>query len=165
MQKKTADENSPSGPTVAITHVFDAERERVFQAWTNAEQLVQWYAPDGCTIHFKAIDIREGGAFHSCIRNPVHGNCWCKGHYLEIAVPERLVFTLAVTNENGDDITAEAAGMAPGWPVMTTVTVTFEALGSQTRLRLRQTVQAALAQRTGALPGWVLMFNRLNQLL
>jgi len=165
MIKKATKDPGASGETVAISHVFDADRKRVFRAWTDPEQLAQWYAPDGCTIDFKSIDIGEGGSFHSCIHNPVHGDCWCKGHYLEITAPERLVFTMIITNENGDDITPEAAGMAPGWPVMTTVTVSFEEQGNKTRILLRQTVQAELARKTGALPSWILMFNRLNQLL
>ncbi|MGJ7032497.1 SRPBCC family protein [Niabella hirudinis] len=165
MQQKTAKDDSALRQAVEITHVFNAEAARVFEAWTNPEQLVQWYAPDGCSIRFKTIDVREGGSFHSCIHSTVHGDCWCKGHYLEITAPRQLVFTLVVTNENGEDITAEAAGMAPDWPVMTTVTVTFEPLGNKTRILLRQTVPAALAQKTGALPSWILMFNRLKQLL
>ncbi len=73
-----------SGQDVLITHVFDAPREMVFRAWTDAEQLKKWFAPDGCTIQFKKADIRQGGSYHSCIYNPVHGDCWCKGSYLEV---------------------------------------------------------------------------------
>ncbi|WP_157558114.1 SRPBCC family protein [Niabella aurantiaca] len=154
-----------SSEMVALTHVFDAGWERVFSAWTDPEQLVRWYAPDGCSIRFKSIDVREGGSFHSCVQDPVHGDCWCKGTYLELKAPERLVFTMVVTNEQGDDLSPEEAGMPADWPVLTKVTVTFTSLGNKTEILLQQTVPAALARQTGALPSWIRMFNRLNQLL
>ena len=84
-----------------ITHLFDAPRELLFRAWTDPEQLIHWYAPDGCTIEFKTIDVREGGTFHSCIHDPIHGDCWIKGIYQEVVFPERLVFSMVLTNEHG----------------------------------------------------------------
>ncbi len=36
--------------TVDITRVFDAPRERVFAAWTRAEQLARWFRPKGFTV-------------------------------------------------------------------------------------------------------------------
>lgn len=75
-----------------ITHLFDAPVEMVFQAWTDPEQLTKWYAPDGCSISYKHLELKEKGSFHSCIHDPVHGDCWVKGTYLEINAPEKLVF-------------------------------------------------------------------------
>ena len=37
--------------TVAITRVFRAPRERVFEAWTRAEHLVHWFGPAGFSVH------------------------------------------------------------------------------------------------------------------
>ena len=150
---------------VLITHVFDASRELVFRAWTEPEQLIKWYAPEGCTITFKQIDVRKGGRFHSCIYNPTYGNCWCKGTYLELDFPERIVFTMEVTDEAANDVQPTDVGMSPDWPAVTKVTVTFEELGAKTKMVLHQTVPASLAKETGAYPSWIQMFNRLNQML
>src|SRR5262249_39726825 len=59
---------------VFITRVFDAPRELVFKAWTDAEHMKQWFAPNGCTIHIEKMDIRPGGSFHTCISNPSFGD-------------------------------------------------------------------------------------------
>lgn len=56
-----------------ITHLFNAPVEMVFQAWTDPKQLTQWYAPEGCSISYKHLNIKENGNFHSCIHDPVHG--------------------------------------------------------------------------------------------
>lgn len=159
---KTAKDNNQE---VLITHVFNAGRELVFNAWTDPEQLVKWYAPDGCTIEFKSIDARKGGRFHSCIHNPTHGDCWCKGTYQEVEFPERIVFTMEVTDEKGNDVKPSDVGMSPDWPQVTKVTVTFYEEGAQTKMVLHQTVDQSLAKETGAFPSWIQMFDRLNEIL
>ena len=55
---------------VLITRDFDAPRDLVFRAWTDPDRLARWHAPRGCTIEYRAIDVRPGGSFHSCIRAP-----------------------------------------------------------------------------------------------
>lgn len=148
---------------VLITRVFDAPRELVFGAWTDREQLMRWHAPRGCSITFRALDVRTGGGFHSCIRSPDGHECWCKGVYREVVEPERIVYTLALSNEAGGPADSEAVGKDPEWPVETTVTVTFDDLGGKTKLTLHQTVSEALAKRTGAHPSWLDMLDRLAE--
>ena len=147
---------------VFISRVIDAPREEVFQAWTDPQSLEKWFAPKGCTIHFKQIDIREGGTFHSVIKNPAYKDCWCVGTYLEIVEPERIVFTMVNADEKGNALTAAEAGMDPEWPASTTVTVTFGPLGNKTAFTLHQTVNLALATRTGAYPSWIEMLDILE---
>ena len=43
---------------VFIEESFNASVEKVFSAWTDPAKLMQWYAPEGCTISFKKIDIK-----------------------------------------------------------------------------------------------------------
>lgn len=148
---------------VFISRIIGAPRELVFQAWTDPEHLKRWFAPRGCTIHFSAIDVREGGEFLSCIKNPRFKDCWCKGTYLEIIPPEKIVYNLAVSDEQGNLITPEEAGMDPEWPGETTVTVTFTELQGKTKLTLHQTVSETVAKRTGAHPSWIQMLDILEE--
>ncbi len=150
---------------VLITRLFNAPREKVFEAWIKPEILVKWYAPKGCNIRFPEINVHEGGSFHSCITTPGGYECWCKGTYHEIVEAERLVFSMAVSDEYGNLITAVEAGMDPEWPNETTVTLTFEDVNGQTKLKLHQTVSESLAKRTGAYPSWLQMFDILESQL
>jgi uncharacterized protein YndB with AHSA1/START domain len=65
---------------VLITRIFDAPRELVFRAWTDPDQVAQWFGPE----HFDTprqtveIDLRIGGRYeltmvqrHSGARFPV----------------------------------------------------------------------------------------------
>ena len=144
-----------------ITHLFDAPVGEVFDAWTDPEKLRHWYAPDGCTITYKSIEVKQGGKFHYHINHPLHGGAWVMGTYVEILPPEKLAFTIRITNENGDIIDASSAQ----WPGEILTTVTFESIGSQTKATIHEAVSEEEARKTGAYAGWIMMFNKLNQLL
>ena len=149
---------------MVISRVFDAPRELVFDAWTTPEYLLRWFAPHGCTFHIERIDVRPGGGFHSCIRDGVF-ECWCVAAYQEIVRPERLVYTLAIADEQGNKVAPATAGHDERWPQETLLTVTFEDLDGKTRLTLRQNVSESLARQTGAYPSWLEMLQRLEDLL
>lgn len=148
-----------------IIHMFDAPLELVFNAWTDPEQLKQWYAPDGCSIEFKAIEVKVGGIFHSCIHDPVHGDCWIKGTYQEVTKNEKLVFSMELSNEQGIAVSANDAGKSEDWPEALITTVTFSPVGNQTKITLHQTVAETEARKTGAYQSWFSMFDRLNNML
>lgn len=145
-----------------ISYLFDAPCEQVFEAWTNPEILKNWYAPDGCTVDFKSLDVEVGGEFHSVIHDPVHGPCWIKGKYHEVVSPEKLVFSMILSNENGDVVTAGEAGKSEAWPQAIITTVTFTPIGNQTKVTLHQTVDETEAKKTGAYQSWFSMFDKLD---
>jgi uncharacterized protein YndB with AHSA1/START domain len=160
--------NSVSSATereVLIEREFDAPRELVFDAWIDPGRLVRWYAPRGCTVQFRTFEPRQGGTFHSCIRSSEGHECWCIGAFCEIARPERLVYTLAISDEDGRAVDPTQVGMDPDWPRETILTVTFAEQNGKTKLTLRQTVSESLAKKTGAHPSWLQMLDRLDELL
>lgn len=158
-------ENRVNNNEVFIEETFNATAEKVFSAWTDPDKLMKWYAPEGCTISFKKLDITPGGQFHSCIRNPQYGDCWAIGEYKEILPYKKIVFTLVNADENGQPINPVDAGMDANWPGATLVTVTFTTEDGKTKLQLRQTVSQELAKKTGAYPSWLQMLDKMRALL
>ena len=158
-------ENRVNNNEVFIEHIFKASPKRVFTAWTDPQQLVQWYAPDGCTVHFKKIQVEPGGQFLSCISNPQFGDCWALGTYKELSPYTKIVFTLINADENGNPIDPAEIGMDPDWPGKTLVTVTFKEENGKTKMQLRQTVSEELAKKTGAYPSWLQMLNNMKTML
>lgn len=148
-----------------ITHLFDSPKEIVYRAWTDPEQLKQWYAPDGCSIEFKAIEVKLGGYFHSCIHDPVHGECWVKGTYLEVLPDRKLVFTMIMSDEAGNAVSSVSAGKSEDWPEVQVTTITFDSVGEQTKVSIHQTVSEVEAKKTGAYQSWIKMLNKLSLLL
>lgn len=150
---------------VHIEITINAPIDRVFRAWTDPKKLMKWYAPDGCTILFKKLEIKTGGRFHSCISNPEYGDCWCIGEYREIISNSKLVFTMINADEYGNPVNPADVGMDKNWPMETLVTVTFTPDNGKTKLQLRQTVSEALAKKTGAHPSWLQMIDKMQRLL
>ncbi|MEO6870174.1 MAG: SRPBCC domain-containing protein [Ginsengibacter sp.] len=158
-------ENRINNNEVFIEQTFNASPEKIFSAWTDSKKLMKWYAPDGCSIHFKKIKIETGGHFHSCISNPQFGDCWCIGEYEEVLPNTKIVFTLINADKNGNPTIPAEIGMDPNWPGETLVTVTLTEENGKTKLQLRQTVSQELAKKTGAYPSWLQMLNNLQTIL
>jgi uncharacterized protein YndB with AHSA1/START domain len=68
---------------------LQASPEKVFEAWTQPEQISLWWDPAGEPLERCDIDLRVGGAFTFISRG--HPMPFA-GVYREIARPDRLVF-------------------------------------------------------------------------
>jgi uncharacterized protein YndB with AHSA1/START domain len=148
---------------VTITRTIDAPRELVFRMWSSAELLTRWYAPRRCRLEVLQFDFREGGEFRYRIREPDGSGCLCSSIFTEIKAPERLVYTLCFSDEQGRFVTANSVGADADWPDRTTVAVTFVEENGRTTMTLHQTVPESVAKRTGAYPSWVEMLERLSE--
>ncbi len=84
-----------------ITRAFAAPRELVWQAWTDAEALAQWWGPKGCTIRIVKLDARPGGVFHYAMQFKPGHDMWGKFVYREMVKPERLVFINSFSDPEG----------------------------------------------------------------
>jgi uncharacterized protein YndB with AHSA1/START domain len=54
-----------------INRIYRASRERVFRAWTEAEQLKKWFAvAEGFTIPIAEVDLTVGGKYRLGMQPP-----------------------------------------------------------------------------------------------
>lgn len=150
---------------VVISRLIAAPRQLVFDAWTDPAKLVQWSAPDGCTLEYFSIDVRPGGSFHHQIKTPTGFTCICKGEYDEIVPAERIAYTMWFADRAGNFVEPGEVKMDVDWPRKTSVIVTFVDEDGGTRLTLRQTLSLSIAKRTGAYPSWLQMLERLAGLV
>ena len=112
--------NAGTGDAIfEITRVFDAPRERVWTAWSNAGQLQRWWGPKGCAIDVKRLEFRAGGFFHYAMTFPGAPVMWGRFNYREIVPGERIVWLNSFANENCGIVRApfaelSARGREPG---------------------------------------------------
>jgi uncharacterized protein YndB with AHSA1/START domain len=59
--------------TLVVTHSYPASIDRVFAAWTDANQLSQWFGPTDEHTAIAEIDLRVGGNYRISIHH-VSGN-------------------------------------------------------------------------------------------
>jgi uncharacterized protein YndB with AHSA1/START domain len=97
----------PTGSSPAATdqfttsRTFDAPRAVVWAAWTQRDQLMQWFGPKGFTMPAATLDFRPGGTFHYGLRSPDGKSLWGKFVYREIVAPERIILVNSFSDEHG----------------------------------------------------------------
>ena len=52
-----------TGFKLAVTRVINAPCEKVFRAWTEPQQLAQWFSPAEVELRDFKADVKIGGAF------------------------------------------------------------------------------------------------------
>src|SRR5262249_8076900 len=117
-----------------ITRVFDAPRERVWQAHTECRHLMHWWGPKGFTMQHCRIDLEPGGLFHYGMRSPDGPALWGRFVFREIVGPERLVFVVSFSDEQAG-VTRHP--MSPTWPLEMLSTSTFADEAGKTALTIR----------------------------
>lgn len=133
---------------IEIKRTFDAPRERVFAAWTQAKHLVQWFAPPGFAVSACEAEAGPGGAFRLCLHSAEGRDYWIRGEYREVERPAHLV--IACTAEDRDG--------RPHLEELIEVSLT-EARG-RTALRLRASARAVGAGAAATLRGMPEMWAR-----
>lgn len=90
--------------TVTLTRVYDAPRDLVWRAWTDAKHLAHWFGPKGFTSSVPELDVRVGGALHIVMHGPDGNDYPMKGEFREVVPPERLVFSNIAIDKNGNHL-------------------------------------------------------------
>jgi uncharacterized protein YndB with AHSA1/START domain len=116
-----------------VSRVFDAPRDLVWKAWTEADRLKEWFGPKGVTIPTLKMDLRPGGVCHYAMRMPNGQEMWGKWTFREVVAPERLVLISSFSDANGG-VTRHP--MSPAWPLETLSTTTFVESGGKTTLSI-----------------------------
>jgi uncharacterized protein YndB with AHSA1/START domain len=113
-----------------IAREFEAPLELMWQTWTEADRLEQWWGPKGFVVHTCTVDLRPGGMFHYGMRAPDGSEMWGRFVYREIEARRRLSFIVSFSDPQGD------ISRHPGhvsWPLQMLSNVTFrEARGKTT---------------------------------
>jgi len=78
---------------LSIRRTFNATPERLFRAWTQAEELLKWFGPEGVVTEAAEVDLRVGGAYRVTMRMSSGSVVEHYGVYREILPNQKLVFT------------------------------------------------------------------------
>jgi uncharacterized protein YndB with AHSA1/START domain len=134
------------GHELILERVFDAPRELVFKAFSEAEHLKHWWGPRGWTLTVCNVDFRPGGIWHYCMKcidenqGDFYGQeSWGKGVYQEIVEAEKVVYVDYFSDSEGN----EAEGMPS-----TQITMTFVEHEGMTKLVSRAQYASVEALKT-----------------
>ena len=141
-------------PEIGISRYFDAPPELVFEAFTDADVLGEWWGPDGFTTTTEHFDFRPDGSWEFVMHGPDGTDYPNYISYEEIVEPERIVYDHGSTPDE----------------VLFGATVTFDARGDGTLLTMRQvypTIEARdrAVKEYGAVEGGTQTLGRLAALI
>jgi uncharacterized protein YndB with AHSA1/START domain len=138
-----------SPTSLVISRTYPASVERVFKAWTDANQLGQWFAPTDDYTTTASVDLRVGHEYRIAI---VHkgGNVHnVVGTYRVIEPPRKLVYTWRWDRASAD----------------TLVTVDFTPDGDATKVTITHDQFTNTEDRDKHNEGWNGCLNRLQRAL
>jgi len=87
---------------MTLTRIINSPREIVFRAWTDPEQLEKWWGPKDFTNPICNIDATPGGEILIHMQAPDRTVYPMAGEFHEILEPEKLVFTSAALDKDGN---------------------------------------------------------------
>ena len=150
---------------IVIERVLDAPREKVWQAWTDPEQIKKWWGPKEFTAPSIESDFQEGGTYHWAMQSPDGQVYWSTGTFHEIVPQERLVVTDSFADEEGNVVPPSHYGMEGDHPMEGRIVVTFADAGGKTKLTVRYEGMAPSETRDLATTGWNETLDKLAALL
>ncbi len=87
--------NDAGSRTLTIKKVFDAPVEIVWDAWTQTDNIVQWWGPPGMTIKVIEHHFTVGGRWKFSMPMPNGGEFISEGVYKEIIPLQKIVTSAA----------------------------------------------------------------------
>jgi uncharacterized protein YndB with AHSA1/START domain len=89
--------------TIHLTREFDAEQDLVWDAFTKAELLDQWFAPQPWRVQTKEMDFREGGRWLYAMVSPDNVSHWALVEFLSIEPKTSFTTRNSFCDENGNN--------------------------------------------------------------
>ena len=115
-----------------IERTFDAPRDLVWAACTEAQHLGSWFGPPGTTVKVKTLDLTPGGLFHYGMEMPGGIVMWGKWVFREIEAPSKISYVVSFCTETGEPVRHP---MAPLWPLEVLAVQTFTEQGGRTLMQ------------------------------
>lgn len=153
---KSNDAGALAEREIVFTRMLDAPRELVFEAYTDARHVAQWWGLAGFTTTIHEMQVRPGGVWRFVMHGPDGVDYPNRVIYIEVLKPERLVYV------HGSD--------AEDDPGQFHVTLTLAEHDGKTRLDLRMQFASAaerdhVIQEFGAIEGGNQTLDRLAEYL
>lgn len=140
---QTTADSAPPGSSqtrdMVLTRRFDASVERVWQAWTDADDVKHWWGPQGYSAPVAEMDVRVGGTSLVCMRSPEGQDLYNTWTYEKIEPFTELAFIQHFADKEGKRISPADVGLPPEIPAEVRHVLTFKALAdSETELTVRE---------------------------
>jgi uncharacterized protein YndB with AHSA1/START domain len=115
---------------IHIVRLYDAPLRAVWDAWTDPDQVAQWWGPRGFTLTTHSKDLQSGGSWVYTMHGPDGTDYPNTTHYLDVEPLVRLVYDHGASDER---------------PPLFRVTVLFAQTDGKTRMDMTMSLPDATA--------------------
>ena len=91
-----ADSAGVDSSCLSVRRMIRASPERLFNAWTQPDQLMRWWGPTGVVCIAAEVDLRVGGQYRIGNRMPNNDVLWIEGEFELIDRPNELRYSWRV---------------------------------------------------------------------
>ena len=138
--------------TLETERIVPAARPVVYGAFTTAEELAEWWGPQGFTVASLDFEPRAGNRYGIEMQPPEGDSFHLVGEFREVDPPARLAYTFVWEPADPDD-------------VETLVELSFRDLGDSTEVAFTQGAFKTEARLELHRDGWADSFDKLEQFL
>ena len=133
-----------------VSRVIRADQDRVFSAWTDPAEIVQWWGAGGVICTEAELDLVVGGSYRFANQTPDGMTMWITGTFNQVEPPRELSYTWAM-----EPITDETE--------YSLVVVSFDRVDNGTRVTVVQIPSPEA--REIHLQGWIGCLEGLDELI
>ena len=138
--------------SLEVSRVIHAQQDRVFAAWTDPTEIVQWWGAGGVVCTEAELDLVVGGTYRFANQTPDGATMWITGTFSRIDPPNELAYTWAMEPITDDTEYSD-------------VVVSFDRVGNGTRVTIVQTGIPSPEAHQIHLDGWNGCLEGLDKLL
>lgn len=151
---------------VVITRGFNASGEKLWKAWTEADQIKLWWSPSGYSKPSIRIEFKVGGRALYCMRSAEGPEVWSTGEFIMIEPKERFIVTDSFSDKDGRIVPASTYGLKGECPLKGLITVIFkeEEPGKISSILKHEGFPSEKDCRDAG-DGWSQMFDKLEKYL
>jgi uncharacterized protein YndB with AHSA1/START domain len=117
---------------MVLTRTFDAPREQVWRAWSDPDQVMSWWGPQGFTSPMCRMDFREGGTTLVSMRSDQGWELTNSWTYRSIEPMDRIEFVQGFVDAEGNKVAPAELGLPSTIPDEVRHVVTFTAIDDST---------------------------------
>lgn len=147
-----------------IVRSFNASKEQVWHAWSDAEHFKKWWGPREFSCPDCTIDFKVGGKWLASMMDDKGNKIWATGVYKEITPYEKIVFTDCFADENGNIVSSEQYGMKDV-PLEMLVTVLLNETNGKTEMTIIHKGLPEGELSKGANIGWNTSIDKMEESL
>ena len=136
--------------TLELKRILPAGRSDVFRAFSAADELAQWWGPEGFSVPSLEFTPRAGERYRIEMQPPEGDPFYLTGEFREVDPPARLAFTFVYEDPDPDD-------------VENLVVLSFRELGDSTEVSFSQEPFKTEARLALHRSGWTDTFERLER--